>query len=472
MERAVLDYYASLWNAKWPHDKRDGETYWGFSLTMGSTEANMYAMWNARDYLGGKVLLWEETPDSHIIPSAAADFLPPRLVLRQAPLPKYNPNAYTPVAFYSEDTHYSFAKAMSLIAIKTFYELGMERYPNDCPLPKWRAKGRWPEEVPSEGGGGGEGTIDIAALKELVEFFAAKGYPILVSFNYGSTFKGAYDNVQEAGEQLMPIMKRYHLDERLVEYSPGLFDKRTGFWIHVDGALGAAYMPFIEMAHERDPKLIPESGPVFDFRLPFVHSISMSGHKWVGSPVPCGIFMTKTKYQLSPPSLPEYIGSPDTTFAGSRSGLSPIILWHQLSELSYEDQMKKAEENEAMAQYAYDKLRGLEKKLGKDLWVARSKLALTVRFRQARPDIVKKYSLSNEILIVGNEYRNYSHVFTMNHVTTHLVDALISDLSEEGAFPEFNLSKASAIIKGFTDTPITSAQIASFVPHWGRGYSG
>ena len=30
MERNVLDYYASLWNAKWPHVPSDPETYWGY----------------------------------------------------------------------------------------------------------------------------------------------------------------------------------------------------------------------------------------------------------------------------------------------------------------------------------------------------------------------------------------------------------------------------------------------------------
>ena len=29
MERNVLDYYASLWNAKWPHNGSDPESYWG-----------------------------------------------------------------------------------------------------------------------------------------------------------------------------------------------------------------------------------------------------------------------------------------------------------------------------------------------------------------------------------------------------------------------------------------------------------
>jgi hypothetical protein len=60
MERAVLDYYASLWNARWPHNpKKDEDSYWGYVLSMGSTEGNLYGLWNARDYLEGKVLLYD-----------------------------------------------------------------------------------------------------------------------------------------------------------------------------------------------------------------------------------------------------------------------------------------------------------------------------------------------------------------------------------------------------------------------------
>ena len=59
MECNVLDYYASLWNAKWPHNSNDPETYWGYVLTMGATEGNLYSAWNARDYLSGKFLYYD-----------------------------------------------------------------------------------------------------------------------------------------------------------------------------------------------------------------------------------------------------------------------------------------------------------------------------------------------------------------------------------------------------------------------------
>jgi histidine decarboxylase len=29
MERGILDYYAALWHAKWPHNPDNGESYWG-----------------------------------------------------------------------------------------------------------------------------------------------------------------------------------------------------------------------------------------------------------------------------------------------------------------------------------------------------------------------------------------------------------------------------------------------------------
>ena len=61
MECNVLDYYASLWNGKWSYKLEDPETYWGYVLTMGSTEGNLYAAWNARDYLSGKCLYSDES---------------------------------------------------------------------------------------------------------------------------------------------------------------------------------------------------------------------------------------------------------------------------------------------------------------------------------------------------------------------------------------------------------------------------
>lgn len=465
MERAVLDYYASLWNARWPHNSTDGESYWGYVVGMGCTEANLYGLWNARDYLAGKLLLEEHTAEeeARLASLSGAAHVPRRLIYKQALAHVDDPHAYTPVVFYSEDTHYSIVKAGIILGLQTFYEMGQHRYPNENPL----APGQpWPQEVPSTQGSAGPGSIDIPALVKLVEFFAARGYPILICFNYGTTFKGAYDDVEAAGAALMPIFQTYGLDERQVFYDSSdrrKFDRRSGFWFHVDGALGAAYMPFIEMAYEAGR--IPHRGPNFDFRLPYVHSIAMSGHKWIGAPCPCGIYMTKTKYQLRPPDNPEYLGSPDTTFAGSRNGLSAMVFWDYLAKNSYAKQIETALYTEATADYAVRQLEVLAEQLQTDLWVERTPLALTIRFRQANPDIIFKYSLSSETLYVKGEKRAYNHIFIMPHVTTELIDRLIVDLSQAGAFPP-----VPAIVPATESPSPTTAKHLAHFPHTGRGF--
>ena len=54
----------------------------------------------------------------------------------------------------------------------------------------------------------GPGTVDIEALTKLVDFFSAKGHPIIVIFSYGTTSKGACDDVKAAGKALVPILKK------------------------------------------------------------------------------------------------------------------------------------------------------------------------------------------------------------------------------------------------------------------------
>ncbi|MFE0461398.1 histidine decarboxylase [Kitasatospora sp. NPDC058965] len=439
VERAVLDYYARLWGADRAYDPADPESCWGYVLSMGSTEGNMYALWNARDYLSGRPLI--DQPDDPALP-----FVPE------------NPNAYRPVAFYSEDTHYSFAKAVRVLGVATFHEIGRTQYPGQCP-PAVAVNGDWPTEVPSRPGPSGHswdgtGEIDVDALAELVEFFAAKGHPIFVSLNLGSTFKGAHDDVRAVGERLLPVFERHGLLDREVVHGTdprtgeALTDRRRGFWIHVDGALGAGYVPFVRLAAQ-DPEgygWTPETVlPAFDFGLrlrradggevDLVSSIAMSGHKWPGAPWPCGIYMTKVKYQLAPPSRPDYTGAPDTTFAGSRNGFSPLVIWDHLARHSYQDQVDRIRKAQQLAGYLEQRLRLLELETGTELWPARTPGAITVRFRCPSPELVAKWSLSSQdVLTVPGDpgsRRSYVHVFLMSSVDRAKLDALLTDLARD-----------------------------------------
>ena len=430
MERNVLDYYASLWNAKWPHDEDDPDTYWGYVTTMGSSEGNLYGIWNARDYLQGKFMMTDVTKKI------------PTTLYVQAKAGKGNENAFTPVAFFSEDSHYSLIKSTTVLEIKTFYELGTELYPNDNPL-----GGEWPAEVPSEGGDSGPGSIDVDKLITLVEFFAQKGYPALIIMNYGTTFKGAYDDVKAVGEKLVPMLEKYGLDERCIEVvDPNNPDKpkwvkRKGYWIHIDGALGASYVPFLQMAFEKGRTDI-KPPPEFDFKLPYVCSICTSGHKWPGAPWPLGIFMTKTGYQLLPPTTPDYIGSPDTTFAGSRNGLSAIVWWTFLSDNNYESQVEKTCNSLELLKYAYKQLHKVQKDICKDIWIEYTPLTLSLWFMKPNDDIVYKYSLAVDNFYYGDDLRPYVHIYIMANVRKDTIDNLMQDLRKPGAFPIDPLASA------------------------------
>ena len=430
MERNVLDYYASLWNAKWPHDPKDPDTYWGYVLTMGSTEGNLYGVWNARDYLQGKFMMEDRSSPEN-----------PRTYYVRAKIGKnQSENAFTPVVFYSQDTHYSLIKAMAVMEINTFYSIGSSKYPGKCPF-NWigdppHKDGDWPPEVPSLD----SGCVDIDKLVKLVDFFAKEGYPPLIIMNYGTTFKGAYDDVKTATERIMPILKTQGLDTRKITVTDPDTGKsqevdRNGYWFHVDGALGATYMPFIKMAPNKPGVknvAIPDPAPDFDFKIPYVCSIITSGHKWPGAPWPCGIYMTKTGLQLLPPSDPAYIGSPDTTFGGSRNGLSCLNWWTYISTYNYDSQVEKVIYCLEMVAYTYKELS--TKITGRDIWLANTPLTLSIRFKKPNDKITHKYTLAVEKLRVNGKERTYVHMYMMNHVTKDTINSLIEDLQSPDAW--------------------------------------
>ncbi len=423
-ERAVLDHFAELWHARTPHDPHDGDSYWGSVLTMGSSEGNMYGLWNARDYLGGRALIMD--PRSPVAEAAW---------IRALPDPD-NPNAYRPVAFFSADTHYSLTKAVRALGISTFQEVGSQIYPDQCPL-----GGSWPAEVPSVGGNQGSGCIDVGALCTLVDFFASKGHPPLISLNLGTAFKGAHDPVEEICTRVVEVLHRHGLYRRTLSFPPvGAVEphseERHGFWIHVDGALGAAYLPYLRAAQARGDSRVADVPPIpaFDFGLEHVFSLVMSGHKWLGTPWPCGVYMTRVGHQLRPQHMPAYVGAPDTTFAGSRNGFSAVVLWDHLASHSFDDQVDRICNAESTARYAEERLRALGGERGLDLWVARTPGALSVRFRRPAERYVFRHSLSTEQLS-DDGGRQYAHIFVMPGIGPDDVDRLIADLARAEAYP-------------------------------------
>ncbi len=477
VERAVLDYFAALWRAKWPFNrksKNDIDYYWGYVMSMGSTEGNIYALYNGREYLsGGKLITDPESEAKTMEKMRRGKFALQKNYANVLPVDYHKkPNKYKPIAFYSEDTHYSVIKGVSMCSVTSFADEGRLNYAGKCPLPG--SEGIWPDEVPSHNLNHDDplsGSIIVEDLKVLVEFFLKEKHPVMIVLNQGSTWKGAYDNVPAVNDMLKDLGKEYPwLWEREVEYhiketvngqvkTKKLIDKRRGFWLHVDGALGAAYLPFLRMAKAQNK--IPDNVivPEFDFSIEAVMSIVCSMHKWIGAPWPGGIYMTRRSFQISPPDTAGYIGSPDTTLGGSRNGFSPMLFWKYFAKNGYKKNIKRALKTESVAAQFETEIKKLEAELQErfpndnvDLWIHRSRLSLAVLFRKVNADITYKYTVDSETInvpfegkdgILYAEERTYSHIYSMTSLGKYgLVKKLIADIREackdnwKDAFPD------------------------------------
>ena len=126
--------------------------------------------------------------------------------------------------------------------------------------------------------------------------------------------------------------------------------------------------------------------------------------------------MTKTGLQLLPPSDPDYIGSPDTTFGGSRNGLSALNWWTYISTYNYESQVDKVVRNLELAAYTYAELQ----KFPQDIWLAYTPLTLSIRFKKPNDEITHKYRLAVETMLEKGEVRSYIHLYVMGHVTKQI----------------------------------------------------
>lgn len=411
IERAVLDYYARLWHAT-PRSGRfmDEDAYWGYLPTMGSSEGLLYALWTARDYLSGKMLVAKSSGDGRL----------QQIWVQDTP-PAGNRNAYSPVAFYSEDTHYSVTKVLRVLGIPSFYEVGFERYPYANPLSPGQP---WPKEVPCLGGATGPGSVDIDKLLKLVDFFASMGHPVLINLNYCTSFKGAYDDVEEITARLRPIFAKYGLSRRRVRYGrdkdgKDLVDERTGYWINIDGAIGAMYAPFLHTAIQQGRVLEKGSDvpsirlPKFDFEIPEVCSIVTSGHKYIHSPWPFGVFMAKRKLHMTAPGQPDATSAGDTTFGGSRNALAPIALWDFLAQHSEQDQIDMIVEAQELAKETQQKLQAL----GPHWDVHRSPWSLDIWFKKPPQDIVDDFFLITAKLEKDDTVEEYARFYGMPPIT-------------------------------------------------------
>jgi histidine decarboxylase len=354
IENAVLDHFAKLWDAS-------PQSWWGYALTIGSTEGILCGLLSARDYLKGQLLISE-----------------PKL-FGAISKEKHGRNELKPVAFFSDDSHYSVGKACAILGLTTFGKAGEKWYPNQNTL-----SSTWPSRVPSNP----DGSINVPILLSYVEFFASRGHPIIVVLNLGSTFKGNYDDIDACTSGIVSICSKYGLDKRTLQFENGV-SVRKGYWIHIDGGVGAAgYFPYLKKTLENGYQT-----PCFTFSNPAVSSISFSGNKWITTPWPTGVYMSRTLLRVSSAGyVTEDIESSEATLTQCSNRLTPLLLSHQIEYTTEQLEIEHVMYFFGLIDWFVGQLKELEIALGNSLWIQRSHLSLTVRFRKLCPELIANYS--------------------------------------------------------------------------------
>uniref|UniRef100_A0ACD6A1P4 Uncharacterized protein n=1 Tax=Avena sativa TaxID=4498 RepID=A0ACD6A1P4_AVESA len=210
------------------------------------------------------------------------------------------------------------------------------------------------------------------------------GKPAIVNVNIGTTVKGAIDDL----DIIIRTLEKCGFQDR--------------FYIHCDGALAGLMIPFIKEA------------PKVTFKKP-IGSISVSGHKFMGCPVPCGVVITRLEHVKLLSMDIEYLSSRDATITGSRNGHTPMFLWYTLNKKGYRGLRKEVQKCLRNAHYLTNRL--------KDMGVSASlnTLSSTVVFeRPADEAFVHRWQLACEGSI--------AHVVVMPNVSVELLDSFVEEL--------------------------------------------
>lgn len=221
------------------------------------------------------------------------------------------------------------------------------------------------------------GDIDCEDLKQQLDVTK----PAILNVNIGTTVKGAIDDLDLVLATL---------------YQCGYTDDR--FYIHCDGALFGLMVPFVKKS------------PFVTFEKP-IGSVSVSGHKFAGCPMPCGVSITRKRCVDKIANSVEYLNSRDATIMGSRNGHAPVYLWYTLSRkghLGLRKDVRKCLRNAIL----------LKQKL-KELGVVCMSNGNTVVFERPHADVVRKWQLACEGPI--------AHAVIMPNVNPEKIDLFVSD---------------------------------------------
>lgn len=256
------------------------------------------------------------------------------------------------LVYYSEDTHYSISKILRCLHIRNI-------------MIKSRPDGR----------------IDLADLRETIRIH--RDAPPIVFVNIGTTMKGAIDDL----DGIRAILRDLAIPRA---------------YIHADAALHGMVLPFVA-----DPQ-------PWDFRAG-VDSIAISGHKMIGSPIPCGVALARREHVDRIARKIEYVGTLDTTLSGSRDAITPLFLWYALRTAGREGFRRRIRRCLEIADYAIERL----EPLGVHPW--RHENSPIVVFDRPPGPLAGRWQLA--------VHGPIAHVIAMPHVTRAQVDRLAEEIA-------------------------------------------
>ncbi len=258
------------------------------------------------------------------------------------------------VVYYSKDAHYSIPKILKLLKMKS-----ISIATNSL------------------------GEMDIDDLRSALQANRTKTPIILATI--GTTMLGANDHIPSIQSVIRELAFQHH-------------------YIHCDAALGGMILPFCESA--------PPIGLKYG-----VHSISVSGHKMFGSPMPCGIVLAQKQNVDRIGNSVEYIGALDTTLSGSRNGHTTLLLWYAIEKNGKDGFTKIVRKCLENADYLIRKLQFNHI----NAW--RNNYSITVVLPKPSEQLVTKWQLATQ--------DNLAHIITMPHVTKADLDEFIRDYISE-----------------------------------------
>ena len=224
-----------------------------------------------------------------------------------------------------------------------------------------------------------DGEIDYDDLRDMLTVHRDR--PAIILATIGTTMRGAVDDISA----IRQIIDELGIGEH---------------YIHADAALSGMILPYVA-----DPQPFG-----FDARI---DSISISGHKLIGAPLPCGIVLTRKHLVETLGRAVELVGVNDTTLSGSRNGLTPLMLWYAINSHGEDEWRETVRGMLTVAEYAVKRFN----EHGINAW--RHRNSPTVVFDRPSQAVFDRWQIAPE--------GDVSHIITMPHVDFHTIDRLVDD---------------------------------------------